>query len=75
MKIHSREWWTLVKHMMKKRLGLEYIKTIGEKWANDVNQKLTEEPQEAHKHMKLILNLTGIEKWKFNNNHILYHTH
>lgn len=29
VKRHYREWWTLVKRRMKKRLGLESIKIIG----------------------------------------------
>lgn len=62
VKRHSREWWTLVKHIMKKWLGLEYIKTIGEKWVNDVNQKFSEVPWEAHKHVKLILSLCRIRE-------------
>lgn len=47
---------------MKKWLGLEYIKTIGEKWVNDVNQKFSEVPWEAHKHVKLILSLCRIRE-------------
>lgn len=62
VKRHSREWWTLVKHIMKKWLGLEYIKTIAEKWVNDVNQKFSEERREAHKHVKLILSLASIRE-------------
>lgn len=46
----------------KKWLGLEYIKTTGGKWVNDVNQKFTEEPWEAHKHMKFILNPARIRE-------------
>lgn len=57
---HSREWWTLGKHIMKKRVGLESIKTIGEKGVNDVNQKFSEERREAHKHVKSILRLADI---------------
>jgi hypothetical protein len=47
---------------MKQWLGLEYIKTVGEQWVNDVNQRFAEKPGEPW-HMKLIAGLTSIGKW------------
>lgn len=34
---YFREWWILGKYIMKKWVGLEFIKIIGEKGVNDVN--------------------------------------
>lgn len=62
VKRHSRQWWVLGKHTTKTWLGLEYIKTIGEKWVKDANQNVSEEPREVQKHVKLILSLHRVRE-------------
>lgn len=51
----SKTYW-------KKWLGLEYIKAFGEKWVNDMNQKSSQEPWEAHKYGNLFLSLSSIRE-------------